>query len=68
MTKTILIVDDDPHVREVVRFALQKEGFITQEAENGKQALEAFRSAPPDLLVLDILMPEIDTSSCSLRL
>ena len=57
---TILIVDDDPHIREVIRFALQKAGFATLEAENGAQALARFQEASPDLVVLDIVMPELD--------
>ncbi len=56
----ILVVDDDPHIREVIRYALQKEGFETVEAANGREALEAFDRSPPSLMVLDILMPEMD--------
>ncbi|KAB2928419.1 MAG: response regulator [Candidatus Contendobacter sp.] len=57
---TILVVDDDPHIREVICFALKKEGFATVEAENGEQALARFRETRPDLVVLDIVMPELD--------
>ena len=57
---TILVVDDDPHIREVICFALKKEGFATVEAENGEQALTRFQETPPDLVVLDIIMPELD--------
>ncbi len=57
---TILVVDDDPHIREVISFALQKAGFATLEAENGTQALTRFQEASPDLVVLDIVMPELD--------
>jgi two-component system OmpR family response regulator len=56
----ILIVDDDPSLREVVRFALEKEGFSTLEAPDGRRALELFESRAPSLVVLDILMPELD--------
>lgn len=57
----ILIVDDDPHIREVIRFALAKAGFTTEEAVNGAEALtRCQRTDPPDLMVLDILMPELD--------
>lgn len=56
----ILIVDDDPHIREVVRFALEKEGFSVSEAENGVEALTRYNKEQPDLLVLDIMMPEMD--------
>ncbi len=57
---TILVVDDDPHIREVVRFALEKAGFRAIEARDGRQALERYASDTPDLVVLDILMPEMD--------
>ena len=56
----ILIVDDDPHIREVVRFALENAGFITAQAADGREAVEQFLSVHPDLVVLDILMPEMD--------
>jgi two-component system OmpR family response regulator len=56
----ILVVDDDPHIREVICFALHKDGFTTQEAEDGEQALARFREGGVDLVVLDILMPELD--------
>jgi len=57
---TILVVDDDPHIREVIDFALQKAGFATVDAENGEQALARFHETHPDLVVLDIVMPERD--------
>jgi len=56
----ILIVDDDPHIRAVVRFALEKAGFRTAEAATGLEAITHFHGLQPDLLVLDILMPEMD--------
>ena len=66
---TILVVDDDPHIRDVICFALKKDGFATVEAENGEQALTRFQEARPDLVVLDIVMPELNgTEVCkSLR-
>ncbi|HCB15000.1 MAG TPA: two-component system response regulator CreB [Gammaproteobacteria bacterium] len=57
---TILVVDDDPHIREIICFALHKDGFATVEAGNGEQALARFQAAGPDLVVLDIIMPELD--------
>jgi two-component system OmpR family response regulator len=56
----ILVVDDDPHIREIVCFALRRAGFVTLEAEDGRQALASFEGERPDLVVLDILMPEMD--------
>jgi two-component system OmpR family response regulator len=60
MGKKILVVDDDAHIREVVQFALQKAGFDVVEAGDGQQALEIFRHTNPDLVILDVTMPEID--------
>lgn len=56
----ILVVDDDPHIREVVCFALTQAGFNTLTAGDGEQALEQHRLHEPDLVVLDVLMPELD--------
>ena len=56
----ILIVDDDPHILEVLRFALQQAGHTLREATDGRQALRAFGKRAPDLIVLDIIMPEAD--------
>lgn len=64
----ILIVDDDPHIREVLRFALKKAGFETCEAENGAAALARYAEARPDLVVLDILMPEMDGTEVCRRI
>jgi len=56
----ILVVDDDAHLREVVRFALEKAGHHVREARDGAAALRAVDERAPDLIVLDILMPEQD--------
>lgn len=56
----ILVVDDDARLREVVRYALDRAGFAVEEARDGREALERFAASPPDLLVLDVLMPELD--------
>ncbi len=58
--RLILIADDDPHIREVVRFALEKASFRSAQAVDGRDALEQFQSLGPDLVILDILMPEMD--------
>ncbi|HEX7923393.1 MAG TPA: response regulator transcription factor [Bradyrhizobium sp.] len=60
MTHRILIVDDDLHIREVIRVALKKAGMSVAEARDGKEALTRFAGEPPDLIVLDIGMPEFD--------
>ncbi len=64
----ILVVDDDANIREVVCFALHKAGYSTCVADNGEQALQRFASEAPDLLVLDILMPELDGTEVCRRL
>lgn len=56
----ILVVDDDAHIRDVVRFALEKAGHRVREAADGRAALADFAVSPADLIVLDILMPEVD--------
>ncbi len=56
----LLVVDDDRHIREVMRFALEKAGHKVTEAENGSAGYELFRAQPFDLIVLDIVMPEDD--------
>ncbi|MCC8936063.1 Transcriptional regulatory protein BaeR [Bradyrhizobium ivorense] len=60
MTHRILVVDDDPHIREVIRVALKKAGMSVTEARDGKEALVRFAGDRPDLIVLDIGMPEFD--------
>ncbi len=60
MPKSILVVDDDPHIREVIVFALENAGMKTTQAEDGAQALKTFTSGSYDLIVLDINMPEMD--------
>jgi two-component system, OmpR family, response regulator len=57
--KTVLVVDDDPHIREVLRFTLEKEGMTVIEADNGKSGLAEALAHRPELLVLDIMMPEM---------
>ena len=59
MTKTILVVDDSPNVRTLVREYLTAEGFRVVTANDGRQALFAARSDKPDLILLDIMMPEM---------
>lgn len=57
---TILIVDDDPHLRDIVRFALEQGGFRVEEAADGQAAVDQVRRVSPALIVLDIMMPEMD--------
>jgi two-component system, OmpR family, response regulator len=60
LTHRILIVDDDLHIREVIRVTLSKAGMAVIEARDGKEALARFGAGRPDLIVLDIGMPELD--------
>lgn len=60
MAGHILIVDDDPHIREVISFALEKAGMRTRAASNGMEGLRSFNEFGADLVVLDINMPEMD--------
>lgn len=59
-THKILIVDDDANITELIRLYLDKEGFLTTCAANGKIAMEKFQSENPSLIILDIMMPEMD--------
>jgi two-component system OmpR family response regulator len=60
MAHSILIVDDDAHIRDVVRFALEKSGMAISIATDGKEALRQFDRNVHDLVVLDVGMPEMD--------
>lgn len=57
---TILVVDDEPRIRDVVQYALAKEGFKVLLAQDGNDALAKMEQFDIDLVVLDILMPELD--------
>ena len=56
----VLVVDDDPHIRQLLVFALEKAGLSAREAEDGEAALADVAKTPPDLVVLDINMPKLD--------
>jgi two-component system alkaline phosphatase synthesis response regulator PhoP len=60
MPKTILVVDDKSNVRTLVRDYLAEQGFHVLVADNGQNALYEARRAKPDLILLDIMMPEMD--------
>lgn len=62
--KKILVVDDDPHIREVISFALEKANMSVTTANDGKQAVDSFNQSSCDLIVLDINMPEMDGLEC----
>ncbi|MEN9447228.1 MAG: hypothetical protein RJA25_518 [Bacteroidota bacterium] len=56
----ILVVDDEPDILEFLSYNLEKEGFLVETAENGKQALEKAKKNQPDIVLLDVMMPEMD--------
>lgn len=56
----ILIIEDSPESRTLMRITLEKKGYTVVEAENGKTGLEKAAAEQPDLIILDIIMPELD--------
>ncbi len=64
--RTILVVDDDQGLRELVRISLEHEGYMVIQAANGLECLSAVREQQPDLVILDVMMPEMDgLEACS---
>ena len=57
---TILIIDDDDLIRVLLRSALEAAGYEVMEAANGRQGLELYRHRPTDLVITDIVMPELN--------
>lgn len=60
MKTRILVVDDEEHIRELIRFYLDKEGFYTVEASNGEEALDKLENEYIDLAIVDVMMPVMD--------
>ena len=60
MPETILVVEDEPALQETLAYNLKKEGYTVETAGDGRTALESARRLKPDLLVLDIMLPELD--------
>jgi two-component system alkaline phosphatase synthesis response regulator PhoP len=60
MAKTILVVDDEPDIRDLIAYNLTREGFQVETASNGKEALAKIKEVPTALVILDIMMPELD--------
>ncbi len=57
--KNILVVDDEPHIRELLRQELETEGYLIRTAQDGIEALRLVKELPPDLILLDVMMPNI---------
>ena len=55
----ILIIEDDADIRELIRYNLAREGYLISEAAGGKEGLKRARSEPYDLILLDLMLPEI---------
>lgn len=60
MAKKILIVEDDEHIRELLRLYLEREGYKIIEAENGQVGVDKWREQDPDMILLDVMMPVMD--------
>ncbi len=59
MPRTVLVVDDEPTLRGTLAEALEQDGLRVVTAEDGRQALEVFRAESPDLILLDLMLPQI---------
>jgi two-component system alkaline phosphatase synthesis response regulator PhoP len=57
---SILIIDDEEDIREILQYSLNKEGFLTETASDGEQGLEKLKEINPDLIILDVMMPGMD--------
>ena len=62
MEKTILIVEDDVNIRELLSLYLGQEGYVIETAQDGAEGLRAFKRCHPDLVLLDLMMPVMDGS------
>lgn len=60
MARTVLLVEDDPRVRKVLALALQDEGFVVHQAADGAQGLERAEQEAPDVVLLDLMLPDTD--------
>src|SRR5438105_10452138 len=60
MSQSVLVVDDSPSVRQLLREYLTEQGFTVQAAANGREGLQEARRQPPDVVLLDLAMPEVD--------
>ena len=60
MAKRVLLAEDEPNIVESLTFLLERAGFDISAETNGRRALETALAAPPDILVLDVMLPELD--------
>ncbi|MGQ0679446.1 MAG: response regulator [Actinomycetota bacterium] len=62
-SKTVLLCEDNDSVRELIKVLLETEGYLIVEAVNGHDGLAKAQQAPPDLMILDLMMPGLDGES-----
>jgi phosphate regulon transcriptional regulator PhoB len=60
MASRVLIVEDEPDIRDLLAFHLERDGYQVTRATTGPEALRQLRAAPPDLVILDLMLPEMD--------
>ncbi|MCJ8288122.1 MAG: response regulator transcription factor [Crocinitomicaceae bacterium] len=58
--ESVLIIDDEADIRDILAYNLKKEGFTVYTASNGKDGIEIARTSQPDIVILDVMMPEMD--------
>jgi two-component system, OmpR family, response regulator VicR len=56
----ILCIEDDPDMIDLIRLILERRGFVVEGADGGKAGLQSMQAAPPDLVLLDLMMPDMD--------
>lgn len=67
MTHTILVVEDDPDIRELVAHRLEKESFVVHQAEDGQAAWDRLLKGRPDLMLVDVMMPRMDGEMLTMK-
>ncbi|MEL6997166.1 MAG: response regulator [Pseudomonadota bacterium] len=60
MAQRVLLAEDEPNIVESLRFLLERAGYDVDVCDNGRTALETVLADPPDLLILDVMLPEVD--------
>lgn len=58
--RRVLCIEDHPEMIELIRLILSREGFVVDGAEGGREGIEAMQANPPDLILLDLMMPDMD--------
>ena len=65
---TIMVIDDEPSIRGLLREVLERSGHTVVEAKDGREALDLYQKQKADLLIMDLLMPEVDGLEATLQL